>query len=146
MKGEWSFLDADPYKVEELCKTLGISKTVATVLVNRKIDTVESASLFLQAKLKSLLLLPFILIFGIFYFLVVLPQKKQQKKHAEMLSKLSKGDNVLMNCGIYGRVAEVLENDFKLEICQNPRVVITPSPSLPKIKGSGFRLRSEMRR
>ncbi len=71
------------------------------------------------------MLLPFILIFGIFYFLVVLPQKKQQKKHAEMLSKLSKGDNVLMNCGIYGRVAEVLENDFKLEICQNPRVVIT---------------------
>ncbi|MBO4441739.1 single-stranded-DNA-specific exonuclease RecJ [bacterium] len=54
MKGEWSFLDADPYKVDELCKTLGISKTVATVLVNRKIDTVESASLFLQAKLKSL--------------------------------------------------------------------------------------------
>ena len=38
--------------------------------------------------------LPFILIFGIFYFLVILPQRKQMKKHNEMLNQLKKGDTV----------------------------------------------------
>ena len=54
MKGKWQILEPDKSKIEELKKTLGISNTVATVLVNRGIDGVESASLFLQAKLKGL--------------------------------------------------------------------------------------------
>lgn len=70
------------------------------------------------------MLLPFILIFAIFYFLVILPQKKQQKKHLEMLNQLQKGDFVLMNCGIKGRISEIKENgDIKLEI--SPKVLIT---------------------
>jgi preprotein translocase subunit YajC len=69
------------------------------------------------------MLLPFILIFGIFYFLVILPQKKQQKKHAEMLNQLQKGDTVVMNCGIRGRISEIKNSDIKLEIA--PKVVIT---------------------
>ena len=54
MKGKWQILEPDKSKIEDLKKTLGISNTVATVLVNRGIDGVESASLFLQAKLKGL--------------------------------------------------------------------------------------------
>lgn len=54
MKEKWQILRPDRQKVDNLSKTLGISKTVATVLVNRKIDGVESASLFLQSKIKSL--------------------------------------------------------------------------------------------
>ena len=54
MKGKWQILEPDKSKVENLTKTLGISNTVATVLVNRGIDGVEAASLFLQAKLKGL--------------------------------------------------------------------------------------------
>ncbi|MGI6395257.1 MAG: preprotein translocase subunit YajC [bacterium] len=69
------------------------------------------------------MLFPFILIFGIFYFLVILPQKKQQKKHAQMLNQLQKGDSVLMNCGIKGRITEIKNNDIKLEV--SPKVVIT---------------------
>ena len=69
------------------------------------------------------MLLPFILIFGIFYFLVILPQKKQQKKHAEMLNRLQKGDNIVMNCGIKGRISEIKDTSIKLEIA--PKVVIT---------------------
>ena len=69
------------------------------------------------------MLLPFILIFGIFYFLVILPQKKQQKKHVEMLNPLQKGDTVLMNCGIKGMISEIRNNDIKLEI--SPKVIIT---------------------
>jgi single-stranded-DNA-specific exonuclease len=54
MKGKWQILKPDNNNVENLTKTLGISNTVATVLVNRGIDGFESASLFLQAKLKGL--------------------------------------------------------------------------------------------
>lgn len=54
MKGKWRILQPDKNKVETLSKTLGISRTVASVLVNRGIDGVEAASLFLQAKLKML--------------------------------------------------------------------------------------------
>lgn len=54
MKKEWVLLDADPAKVNTITKTLGISETVANILVNRGLDDLESASLFLQAKLKNL--------------------------------------------------------------------------------------------
>jgi single-stranded-DNA-specific exonuclease len=54
MKPKWQILNPDPGKIDDLSKTLGISKTVATVLVNRGIDNVETASMFLQAKIKSL--------------------------------------------------------------------------------------------
>jgi preprotein translocase subunit YajC len=74
------------------------------------------------------MLLPFILIFGIFYFLVILPQKKQQKKHAEMLNLLQKGDTVLMNCGIKGRISEIKNNDIKLEI--SPKVIVSIQKSV----------------
>lgn len=70
-------------------------------------------------------LLPFILIFAIFYFLVIRPQKKQVKKHNEMLSKLEKGNLVIMSNGIQGRIAEIKDNELKVEICQNPKVVIS---------------------
>ena len=54
MKHKWEILKPQKSKVNSLVKTLGISNTVATVLVNRGLDTVESASGFLQGKLKSL--------------------------------------------------------------------------------------------
>ena len=76
------------------------------------------------------MLLPFILIFGIFYFLVILPQKKQMKKHNEMLNQLKKGDTVIMSNGFYGRVAEVKDAELKVEICQNPKVVVTVQKSV----------------
>ena len=71
------------------------------------------------------MLLPFILIFGIFYFLVILPQKKQMKKHNEMLNQLKKGDTVIMSNGFQGRIAEVKDAELKVEICQNPKVVVS---------------------
>ena len=54
MKKEWVLLGASAEKVSAITKTLGISEIVSQVLVNRGIDDVEAASLFLQAKLKNL--------------------------------------------------------------------------------------------
>jgi len=81
------------------------------------------------------MLLPFILIFGIFYFLVILPQKKQQKKHAEMINRLQKGDYIIMNCGIKGRISEIKDAAIKLEVA--PKVVITIQKNVISAKEQG---------
>lgn len=73
------------------------------------------------------MLIPFVLIFVIFYFLVVMPQKKQQKKLQEMLGSLQKGDRVITTSGIFGRVTEVRADSFKIEIA--PKVVVSVQKS-----------------
>ena len=60
-------------------------------------------------------LLPFVLIFGIFYFLVILPQKKQKQKLQEMIAELKINDEVVTNGGIIGTVKEVRETSFIIQ-------------------------------
>jgi len=55
---------------------------------------------------------PFILIFGIFYFLVILPQKKQQQQLKDMIATLGTGDEVVTNGGIIGKIVEVRDTSF----------------------------------
>ncbi len=61
-------------------------------------------------------LVPLILIFIIFYFLLILPQRKKQKEHAEMIKNLKKGDKVITNGGIYGTITKVRKNYVELEV------------------------------
>lgn len=49
-------------------------------------------------------LIPFILIFVVFYLLLIRPQQKKQKTHQAMLNSLSKGDKVLTTGGLYGTI------------------------------------------
>ena len=53
-------------------------------------------------------LLPLIILFGVFYFLVILPQQRQAKKHKEMVENLKKGDKIVTVGGI---IAEVVKNE-----------------------------------
>lgn len=57
-------------------------------------------------------LLPFALIFGIFYFLVILPQRRQQQELKTMIAGLKNGDEVVSNGGIIGKIIEVRETSF----------------------------------
>lgn len=56
--------------------------------------------------------LPFILIFGIFYFLVIMPQKKQQAEIKTMITELKINDEVVTNGGIIGKIKEVRDTSF----------------------------------
>lgn len=56
--------------------------------------------------------LPFILIFGIFYFLVIMPQRRQQQELKNMVSELKSGDEVVTNGGIIGKIIEVKDSSF----------------------------------
>ena len=56
--------------------------------------------------------LPFVFIFGIFYFLVILPQKKQKQQLQDLITQLKINDEVVTNGGIIGKIKEVRENSF----------------------------------
>lgn len=67
------------------------------------------------------LLLPLIFI-GVMFFLMIRPQMKRQKEHRLLLSKLAKGDEVITNGGIAGRVDDLGENFITVEIAEGVRV------------------------
>lgn len=72
-------------------------------------------------------LMPLILMFVIFYFLLIRPQQKKAKQHREMLAGIKKGDKVLTSGGIYGRILEVdgdvltvdIGHEMKIEVNRN---------------------------
>lgn len=67
-------------------------------------------------------LLPLILIFVIFYFLLIRPQQKRAKEHRQMLESLKKGDKVITSGGIYGVVEGVGTNTVTVKIAENVKV------------------------
>ena len=60
-------------------------------------------------------LLPFVFIFGIFYFLVILPQKKQRQQLQEMIGQLKINDEVVTNGGVIGRIKEIKDTSFIIQ-------------------------------
>lgn len=61
-------------------------------------------------------LIPLILIFVIFYFLLLRPQIKRAKEHKKMVGALSKGDEVVSSGGLLGRITKVDENFISVEV------------------------------
>ena len=60
-------------------------------------------------------LLPFVFIFGIFYFLVIMPQKKQKQQLQEMIAALKINDEIVTNGGVIGKIKEVKETSFIIQ-------------------------------
>ena len=71
-------------------------------------------------------LVPFLLIFIVFYFLLIRPQQKRMKDHQAMLNAVRRGDKVVTNGGIVGTVTKVLteERELQVEIAENVRVKV----------------------
>ena len=61
-------------------------------------------------------------LFGIMYFLMIRPQMKRAKEHRELTGKLAKGDEVITNGGIAGRVDELGETFISVEIAEGVKV------------------------
>ena len=72
-------------------------------------------------------LLPFVLVFGIFYLLIILPQRKKQKKHQDMVNALKPGDRVITTGGIFGTVMGVQPDRIELKVSANVKIDITKS-------------------
>lgn len=72
-------------------------------------------------------LLPFILVFVIFYLLIILPQRKKQKQHQQMVANLKPGDRIITSGGIFGTVMDVHPDRIELKIAANVKVDILKS-------------------
>ncbi len=72
-------------------------------------------------------LLPFVLVFAIFYLLIIMPQRKKQKKHLDLVENLKPGDKVVTTAGIFGTVMGVQKDRIELKIAANVKIDITKS-------------------
>ncbi len=70
-------------------------------------------------------LLPMLLIFGVFYFLLIRPQQKKAKEHRQMLESLKKGDSVITQGGIFGKVVSISDQIVVLEIADKVRIRVS---------------------
>jgi preprotein translocase subunit YajC len=69
-------------------------------------------------------LLPMIIIFAVFYFLIIRPQSKRQREHRQMLDQLKKGDRVVTNGGLIGSVWALDDKIVTLEIADKVKVKV----------------------
>jgi preprotein translocase subunit YajC len=78
-------------------------------------------------------MVPIVLLFVIFYFLLIRPQQKQQKEHKAMLQTLGKGDRVVTNGGIHGQIVEAKEDLLTVAITDSVKVKVDRSAVARKI-------------
>lgn len=82
-------------------------------------------------------LLPILLMFAVFYFLIIRPQQKKQKEHQEMLKNLKRGDDVITSGGIVGKIAGMTDKYLTVEIADKIRIKMLRSHVLAKhVEGS----------
>ena len=72
----------------------------------------------------SSFLIMMVVFFAIFYLMIMRPQIKQQKEHKKMVESLSKGDEVVTNGGLLGRITEVGDNFIVVEVAKETEVKV----------------------
>ncbi|UCH98681.1 MAG: preprotein translocase subunit YajC [Candidatus Aminicenantes bacterium] len=72
-------------------------------------------------------MIPFILIFVIFYFIIIMPARKKQRQHQSMISNLKGGERVVTTGGIFGTVTRVMEDRFEIEVAKGTKLQIAKS-------------------
>ena len=66
--------------------------------------------------------LPLVVIFAVFYFMLIRPQMKRSKEHKQLVSQLGKGDEVITNGGLLGKIIDVSESFVTLELADNLQI------------------------
>ena len=84
------------------------------------ISTADAQDAAPQGGLMSFL--PLIVIFAVFYFMLIRPQMKRSKEHRQLVSQLAKGDEVVTNGGLLGRITDVSETFITLEVAENVKI------------------------
>jgi preprotein translocase subunit YajC len=73
------------------------------------------------------LIIPIVLMIGVFYFLLIRPQQKKQKEHQAMLDAIKTGDEVVTRGGLVGKVSGVQDNMLIIELQERVRVRVLKS-------------------
>ena len=72
-------------------------------------------------------MMPFVLMFVIFYFLLIRPQQQKQKEHEQMVKSLAKNDEVITSGGLHGTVVGLKDSSVLLRIAENVKVEVERS-------------------
>jgi len=72
-------------------------------------------------------LITIVLIIGVFYFLLIRPQKKAQEEHKKMLASLKKNDEIITTGGIHGTIANVKDATITLKVDDNVKIEVSKS-------------------
>lgn len=80
-------------------------------------------------------LLPLVILFGVFYFLLIRPQQKRAKQQKTFLENLKKGDSVVTSGGLCGKITGITDNMVTLEIAEKVRVRVLKSSIVDQMKG-----------
>jgi preprotein translocase subunit YajC len=67
---------------------------------------------------------PFLFIFGIFYFLIIRPQRQREKEHKALLGRLAKNDEIVTAAGIHGTVVSVKDMTVIVRVDDNVKIEI----------------------
>jgi len=76
-----------------------------------------TAAILLQAASGGIMsFLPMILIIVVFYFFMIRPQMKKAKDHKKFIEELKRGDKVITNAGIHGKIVDITDTTFLIEV------------------------------
>jgi preprotein translocase subunit YajC len=83
------------------------------------------------------MIVPLILIMVVFYFLLIRPQQKKMKEHQDMIGKVARGDTIVTNGGLIGKVVKVVDDhELLVEVGENVKVrVLRTGLSDVRVKG-----------
>ena len=70
-------------------------------------------------------LLPFVLVLGIFYFVILLPMKRKQQKVEAFLSALKEGDRIVTSGGIFGTITRLSDQSVQVQIADKVRIEVS---------------------
>lgn len=70
------------------------------------------------------MLIPMLLLFGVFYFMMIRPQQRKEKERQKMISELRAGKRVVFAGGLIGTIAEAKEQTFVIELCPGTKVEV----------------------
>ena len=89
------------------------------------------------------MILPLVLIMGVFYFLLIRPQQRKMKDQQEMLKKVAKGDTVITSGGLIGKVIKVVDDaELQVEIGENVKVRVLRS-GIADVRAKGEPIKAE---
>ena len=78
---------------------------------------------------------PFLIMLGVMYFLMIRPQQKRMKEHQSLMSSLQNGDEVVTSAGIIGTIAGMSDKVVTLEVSKNVQLKILKSQVNQVVKG-----------
>ena len=108
-----------------------------SVMMNILMSTTQQAQGNGDSPSALVSLIPFVLIFVVFYFLFIRPQTKRQKEHQQMMSSLKKGDRVMTSGGLIGTIVGVGDETVTVRFGDNFKTEVGKSYISGKVDENG---------